>query len=294
MKNLLTLIIVCLIYVNGFAQDYVFRVMLNKGSNTYGSGGKWEKVVTGTKLNGDQAVKVGQDSYIALLHSSGVTMELKEPGEYKIADLDQKVAGNQSTLMQKYAKYIMNNITDENQSRLSATGAVKRSIYNIKVYMPEFGEYFGKEQTFDWADIEGVDGFVVTIKDKFDDEIMKKETAESEITFDFSDPKLKNEELIVVYFDVKGEENESSDGFGLKPLKDDRLITVKSEVEALKDELNNEETPLKHLILASYFEENSLFSDAITHYKKAVKLSPEVKEMYEDFLIRADLKEKTN
>ena len=293
MKNLLTFFIVCLVSFQSYAQDYDFRVMLNKGDNTYGSGNDMKKVVTGTKLFDNEILHLGADSYIALLHSSGVTMELKDAGEYKISDLNQKVAGDQSSLMQKYAKYIMNNITDENQTRLSATGAVKRSIYNIKVYMPEFGEYFDKFQTFDWGDIEGVDGYVVTIKDKFDDEIMKKETTKSEVSFDFSDPKLKNEELVVVYFDVKGEESNSGNGFGLKPLKDDRLIQVKSEVDALKSEFT-EETPLKHLILASYFEENQLLSDALTHYKKAIELSPDVNELYEDFLIRANLKDKEN
>ena len=93
MKKLLTPILIVLAISQGISQDYVFRVMLNKGANSYGTNGKWEKLVTGTKLLGENTIKLGSDSYVALLHSSGVTMELKDAGEYKISDLDAKIKG---------------------------------------------------------------------------------------------------------------------------------------------------------------------------------------------------------
>ncbi len=293
MKQLLTTILILIAAFQGYSQDYVFRVMLNKGSNTYGSASSWEKLVTGTKLTDKQTLKLGDDSYIALLHSSGVTMELKESGEYKVSDLNSKISNNQSSLLQKYSQYIMDNISEEDQSRLNATGAVKRSIYDIDVYLNEYGEYYSNMQIFDWDDIEGVDSYIVTIRDKFDEEIFKKEVSRSEIAVDFSNPKLRSQELVVVYFDIKGEENTNSDGFGLKPINDERLTVLQTELESLKSEFKGE-TALKNLVIASYYEENGLYTDAITCYRKAMALSDDVDGMYEDFLIRNGFKDKTN
>ncbi len=293
MKKVLIGLFILGITTSGFAQDYVFRVMLNKGTNTYGVGDDQKRLVTGTKLLSEYTVVAGEGSYIALLHSSGVTMEIKEPGTYKVSSLETKVASSQSTLMQKYTQYVVNNISDENQSRLSATGAVTRGFNDIKVYMLQSCKYFGKDQILDWESIPDANGYLVVISDKFGDELIKKEVKDSQIELDFSDAKLKNEELIIVNFSVKGEEIVDHLGYGLQPLKDDELVRVKGEVESLKSGFSDD-TPLKHLVLASYFEENGLYSDAITHYIKAKELSTEVEKIYTDFLVRAGLKDKEN
>ncbi len=187
----------------------------------------------------------------------------------------------------------MDNVTDENQSRLQATGAVTRTIQDFKVYMPQATKYFEKEQIIDWEDVEDVDAFKVVLSDKFGDELVSKDVTQSQAKFDFSDPKLKNEELVIVNIGIKGQEVVDHLGYGLQPLKNDELVRVKSEVETLKAGFE-EDTPLKHLVLASYFEENGLYSDAITHYIKAVNLSSEIEEIYTDFLVRAKLMEKEN
>src|SRR5690606_2140058 len=113
------IIIGIVLSVSASAQGYVFRVMLNKGENSFGTSEKWEKLVTGTKLQADQSVKIADGGYVALVHSSGATLELKEKGEYTIKDLDQKISGSQSSLLQKYTQYIMENISDDDHHRLS-------------------------------------------------------------------------------------------------------------------------------------------------------------------------------
>lgn len=293
MRSICLIIIGIVLSVSASAQGYVFRVMLNKGENSFGTSDKWEKLVTGTRLQADQSVKIADGGYVALVHSSGATLELKEKGEYAVKDLDQKISGGQSSLLQKYTQYIMENISDDDHHRLSATGAVTRSIINVKVYMGIYSEYFGKEQIFDWEDVKDAKGYVVVLKDKFDDEIIKKEVVKSEITIDFSDPKLKNEELVSVFITPKGEAA-NKDGYGLKPLKNETFLKVKSEYENLSNEINIE-TPLGHLVAARFFEEQGLTSDAITHHKKAIALAPGVPDyvdFYTQFLERNGLKER--
>lgn len=275
------------------AQDYAFRIMLNKGDNYFhSSDNRHEKLITGTKLLGEHKVTVAEGGYVALVHASGATLELKESGEYKVAELESKINNGQPSLLKKYTKYIMDNIADENHHRLSATGAVTRSIVGMKVYMMGYSGYFGKEQIVDWEDVKGVDAYVVVLKDKFDDELVRKEVELSEIMFDFSDPKLKNEELVSVFIAPKGN-TAKAEGYGLKPLKDNELMRVKSEFETLTSAIDLE-TSLGHLVAAAFFEENRLFSDAITHYKKAIALSPEIEDYeksYFNFLERSGLVE---
>ena len=46
--------------------------------------------------------------------------------------------------------------------------------------------------------------------------------------------------------------------------------------------------------MASFYEQNKLYIDAITAYEKAIKLAPDVptyKDTYEEFLLRNKLKE---
>lgn len=296
MKNIAIILILFLGANTVNAQDYVFRVMLNKGDNQYGTSGNWEDIVPGTKLQEEHSIKVGEGSYIGLVHSSGATIELKEAGEYSVTDLDKKVSGGNSSLIQKYAKYIMDNISDEEHHRLSATGAVERGLFDIDVYLLNYSEYYSDTLIFDWDDKSDVQGYKVKLNDKFDEKILEKETQSSQMMVDFSQPKLKYEELVVVYITVIGDENPKPVGYGIKPMQRDEYAHIKGEFESLKEEVD-ESTSIGNLVLAGFFEQNSLFPDAVTYYLKAIELSPDVdeyKKVYNDFLLRNGLKKPKN
>ena len=50
----------------------------------------------------------------------------------------------------------------------------------------------------------------------------------------------------------------------------------------------SEESALNNVIIASFFEENNLYLDALTQYEKAVNKSPEVEDykvIYEEFML---------
>jgi cytochrome c-type biogenesis protein CcmH/NrfG len=54
-----------------------------------------------------------------------------------------------------------------------------------------------------------------------------------------------------------------------------------------------EKTALSQLILAGFYEENNLLIDAISAYKEAIKLAPDVpsfQESYDEFLLRHNMK----
>jgi len=297
MKNILALMVLMLGMEAAVAQDYVFRVMLNKGANQYGDGQAWNDLTSGTKLQAGDQIKVAADGYVGLVHSSGATLELKDQGEHAVKDLDATLADSETSLMQKYTAYIMENISDEGHHRLAATGAVERGLFDIDVYLQNYADYFSDTLTFDWENKAGAGGYVVRLNDKFDELILEKETKASQLTVDFSSPKLKYQDLVIVYITVKGDENPKPVGYGIKPLQRDDYARVKEEFDQLHSQVDAQ-SAMGNLVLATFFEENNLLPDAVTYYLNAINLSSGVDEyqkLYSDFLLRNGLKKaKTN
>src|SRR5262245_35880810 len=80
------------------AQEYAFKVLVNKGKNEVKSGANWEPVKVGASLKSPDEVKVSENSYLGLVHVSGKPLELKSAGSYKVVDLSAKVGGGTSVL----------------------------------------------------------------------------------------------------------------------------------------------------------------------------------------------------
>jgi hypothetical protein len=70
-----------------FCQDYAFKVLANKGSNEFKSGSSWQPLKTGASLKTTDELKLAENAYIGLVSSNGKPMELKQAGNYKVADL---------------------------------------------------------------------------------------------------------------------------------------------------------------------------------------------------------------
>src|SRR5688572_21910418 len=79
-------------------QDYSFKVLANKGSNEVKSGDTWSPLKTGATLKKGDELKLAENSYVGLVHSSGKPMELKLAGAHKVDELAAKVGGGTSVL----------------------------------------------------------------------------------------------------------------------------------------------------------------------------------------------------
>ena len=116
------------------AQDYAFKVLVNKGRNELKSGNNWQQLKVGLSLKSADELKISENSYLGLVHVSGKALELKESGNYKVVDLAAKVNGG-SNVLNKYTDFILSSATAP-KNRLAATGAVDRGEDNIQVYLP--------------------------------------------------------------------------------------------------------------------------------------------------------------
>ena len=128
----------------------------------------------------------------------------------------------------------------------------------------------------------------------FDDELMKLETAEASVQIDLNDSKFANESAILIEVKSKADPKSKSEQHLIKKLSaTDREKVRKAMSTEIPAEVTQTETPLNKLLLASFYEQNKLYIDAITAYEQAIKMAPDVptySEDYEEFLLRNKLK----
>jgi hypothetical protein len=277
-----------LINVLAYGQDYTFKVLANKGSNEMKSGDSWQAVKTGASLRTGDEIKITENSYLGLVHATGKPMELKQAGNYKVADLAAKVSGGTSVL-NKYTDFILSsNSAEAKKNRLSATGAVHRGLEDIKVFLPEnqYAGIYNNIAIINWEASKAGGPYIVTLKNMFDDELMKTETPETNIQIDLSDPKFANETAILIEVKSKSDSKSKSEQHLIKKLSQADQDRVKKSLAEITGEVQ-EETALNKFILAGFYEENKLFIDAITSYEQAIKMAPDVpsyQEAYDEFL----------
>ncbi|HEY9007009.1 MAG TPA: hypothetical protein VIM75_12805 [Ohtaekwangia sp.] len=296
MKTKLALVVCILITFTQVvtAQEVAFKVLVNKGKNEVKSGANWQTIKVGSSLKAVDELKVAENSYVGLVHVSGKPLEVKQAGKYKVSDLAAKVSGG-SSVLNKYADFILSSNTQKGNS-MQATGAVHRGSI-IPLYLPiatQNPAIYNDEIIINW-DAEKIPGpYIVKFKSLFDEELAKKQTNENSISINLADADFANEDNILVTVESKADPNKVSEVYTLKRLSKADKARIKNLLNEIAAQ-TEEETALNKLVLAGFYEQNSLLIDAITAYQEAIKLAPDVptfKDAYNDFLIRNKLKDK--
>jgi len=294
-RKLTFMLTMLLISSVAFSQDYAFKVLANKGSNEFKSGSSWQPLKTGASLKATDELKLAENAYIGLVSSNGKPMELKQAGNYKVADLAAKVNGGTSVL-NKYTDFILSsNSAEAKKNRLSATGAVHRAVeksaINLTLPPNQSSGLYNNKAIIRW-NTKASGPYVVTFRNLFDDVLDQMETPENHMEIDLGSKSFATESAILVEVSAKADPKVVSEQHLIKKLTPAQHESVKKSLSEISGELN-EPTALNKLILAGFYEENNLLIDAITSYEEAVKLAPDVpsyKEDYDEFLIRHALK----
>jgi hypothetical protein len=274
------------------AQDYAFKVLINKGQNEIRQGPDWSFLKTGASLKAVDELKVAENGYVGLIHVSGKPLEVKDVGVHKVMDLALRIKAS-TNVLQKYTDFILSSKTN-NSNSMTATGAVHRGTGEIKVFLPKAKHaiVFSDEISIAWARDEATKAYVVRFSSMFGDELDSFEVQDTTLSIDLGKSKFKNEDNIVVNIASKDDSQVSSDNFILKKLSSGdkkRLSASMAEMSAL----NREESALHMLYLASFYEENALLIDASTAYQQAIRLAPDVpyyQEAFGKFVVRNSLK----
>jgi len=298
----LTTLLILISYNVSLGQGYVFRVLANKGQNQIQRAGKTEAepLRTGARLQEGDMLIASQGAYIGLMHKTGRTIQVREPGEKSVNELEKQIVSSRSTVAQRYAKYVMAKINEsdadvneEYRKNLNVTGAVQRAASgaSINVMLPNSVGVYNNEAIIRWSEVEDVDSYVVKLKNIFDEEIMVKETDKTNMKIDFSDETLAKEALIIFSVQAKGDDDLKSGDHGIKRLPKEKAEKITTNLDELKKDID-EDSPLNKLIYASFYEENGLVLDALTKYEEAISMNPEVSDfklLYREFLINNNL-----
>ena len=283
-----------LLTVTCIGQDYAFKVLANKGSNEYKSGEAWQSIKTGASLKSGDELKLSENSYLGLVHASGKPLELRQAGSYKVADLAAKLSGGTSVL-NKYTDFILSsNSAEAKKNRLSATGAVHRgepSSLSVSLPPPQNSSIYGKWIVVRWETPKSGGPYFVTLKNIFEEDLVKFETPETSLRIDLSDPKLSNESAFLVEVSSKADAKTKSEGKVVKKLSPAEVERVRKAYTEISGEVA-EESALNKFIQAGFYEQNGLLIDALTSYEDAIRMAPDIdsyKEARDEFLYRNKL-----
>jgi hypothetical protein len=295
--KLLRLVVLTTMIASGgvaVAQDYAFKVLAHRGSNEIKSGGAWEPLKTGATLQEGDEVKLGANSYIGLVHSTGKPVEVKTEGVHTVKELQSKVPTG-SSVLHKYTDFILSSHDEGAANRLTATGAVTRTSSpaapgTIKVFLPENTSVFSNNVLIRWEVKENEGPYEVNVLNFFEEVVKKVETAEGSYLLDLTDPKFANEQQIMVVVNSKANNKVASGKYYIKKMQPAEYDKIASLVRGISSEAG-EEGAIGKVLMAACFEQNGLLADAILAYEQAKKLEPGAfDETYEEFMLRNKIK----
>jgi len=274
------------------AQDYTFKVLVNKGKNEMKTRAGWQQVKVGSSLKSADQVKVVENAYLGLVHVSGKALEVKQSGNYTVSELAARVNGGTSVL-NKYTDFILSANTDP-KNTLTATGAVSRGVDNISVYLPrpESSVVYNNMVTISWEEEEALKPYEVIFKSMFGDVLRSVETNDNKVEVDLGDRNFENEDNIIVTVVSKGDKDKISIDYTLKKLSKADRDRIRTSFREIADQ-TAEPTALNKFVIAGFYENNNLLIDAISAYQEAISLAPDVPmyaEAYEAFLLRHAIK----
>ncbi len=278
-----------------FSQEYAFKVLANKGPNEFKSGSGWQPLKTGESLKETDELKLSENAYVGLVSAKGKPMELKQAGNYKVADLTAK-ASQGTSVLNKYTDFILSsNSAEAKKNRLSATGAVHRAVEKtaINLILPpnQSSGLYNNKAIIRW-DTKASGPYVVTFRNLFDDVLDKIETPENILEIDLGSKNFATENAILLEVSAKADPKVVSEQHLIKKLTSSQQESIKKLLDEIQGTVS-EPTALNKLILAGFYENNNLIIDAMTSYEEAIVLAPDVptyKEDYDEFLIRHALK----
>lgn len=282
--------------VTGLAQaDYAFKVLANKGANEYKSGDTWQPIKTGISLNVGDELKVSENAYLGLVSKTGKPMELKNPKNYKVADLLSQL-GTGTSVMSKYTDFILSsNSAEAKKNRMSATGAVHRGTKGtLTVYLPETKNsgVVGNSMYVLWKAPDVGGPYVVTVTDFMEEELVKMETPETSVKLDLSSPKLAKVTNLLIKVSSKADKNVASEGVSVKRLTAAEMEKIKKAYDEEVAAETKTESAFNKYLLGGFYEQHGYYIDALTCYEEAVRMAPDIETFAEnkaDFLIRSGI-----
>src|SRR5688500_2639831 len=203
--KVIAIVLATLVYGGVSAQEYAFKVLINKGQNEIKAGNDWLPIKVGASLRSADELKVSQNGYLGLVHISGKPLEVKDAGQHKVVELAAKIREG-SSVLNKYTDFILSSKTEKGNS-MTATGAVHRGPDEIKVFLPkpQHAIVFNDEITIAWAKVPKTKIYTVRFNSMFGDELQSMEVQDTTLSINLNDAKFADEDNILVEVSSKAD-----------------------------------------------------------------------------------------
>jgi hypothetical protein len=273
----------------------MFKVLASKGGNKLQTSGttEWKPLFVGKKLLKGDKIIIAENGYLGLVHKTGKTIELKKAGTYEVAKLNSEVAVQNTSASKRYVDYIAGEMTKANETgtasrykNMAVTGSVERGLNEIKLFVPATSKntsgsdkniaILSSEVTIRWEAEPETKTYLVKVTNLFDDVIYSTETSNTWVSLNLDKKLEKNYKLTVSSKEKPTVFNEINLSF----LPEAKSVEINNNLKELKAQLEGE-TAINKIVLASFYEDNKLFIEALESYEAAIKMEPEV----EDYMI---------
>jgi hypothetical protein len=282
MKFLLATLLLALAH-GSIAQDDAFRVLVNKGQNAIRTGGSWTPVKIGAVLQTRDLVRVAPNGYLGLVHVSGKPLELKEAGEFAVADLAGQIKAGPG-VMSKYTDFILSREA-ETSTNLVVTGAVHRGNEELVLFLPDARKavFLSDDLAITWSAVPGAQHYVLQFSSMFGDPLHRVETSDTAVVVNLNAEKFKEEDNIITEVFVRDNPQKRSDPSMIKKVSPADRKRINAALEEVKAETLSE-SALSSLLRAAFYEEHGLLIDAATAYRMAAAAEPGVPQYREAYL----------
>ncbi len=186
------------------------------------------------------------------------------------------------------------NLTGLDSKTSSAVGSLANLIFpsddkKIKAILPRTSYLFDDEINFYWFKDTEATTYKVVIVDRNDIVVFSKMTNDTSISIN-----IKNTNLQAgtnYYWYVEGGDKKS-DQYNIYWLTQSEKANINSDIVAIYNEVGDEDTPLRNLILAAFYEDANIQDRAINSYRKALNMMQEpdeYKRLYARYLVNIGL-----
>ncbi len=276
-KIILTTFVALLVAFSTNAQGNLFRVMVCNNSFVQG-----DTLLAFDHLKAGQSITIKEDGYVALIHTSGVPLELKDVGIYKIDSLSKSLTSKGTSFSAKYSEYLLNNFADKVESEKSydqVGGVTRGGPYKIYVYSPaNFKVVAGIPIDIHWKAAEPTDTYEFSLMDLSDEVLFNKETTKTFVEVDFGELPIEASKHYILKVYSKEKQKEI---YSRKIRIDVVSESEASELIQLHDQVVaeiNQRSAFDNMMLASFYDSKGLSIYAASCLHHAVELEPKVKD----------------
>ncbi len=274
------------------SSDNFFIVLSSINTTEYKDSDGWKNIHAGDTLPEKSIVKIGEDSYLSLVYSTGNTLEINKKGVYPLENYLQKLLSPKAPIIVEIVDYLIKEIgmsKDIIKTKELSTGEQKLSVERtvkfkigetprqIKLRLPYKTDIIGSEIELSWNSAD-VSEYEVHISLLFKD-IFTKVVTDNTFMLKRREAGLKDNEYYFCYVASKENPEIKSEEVCIRFLSEEDEDKIKEQLDNLTVNID-ETSALGKIIIASFYERNNLIMDADKLYREAIAIEPASAEYY--------------